>query len=93
MVTLNPFKTLDTLRSDGLDLGKFSKLFAVMVKFITPLLIIFVEIMGVLGKLEAYGKNYWSIIITSILLILLSIILFFTFFYKQDCGSNEDEKI
>ncbi|MBE5742241.1 MAG: sodium-dependent transporter [Clostridiales bacterium] len=89
--TVNPMKTLNALKNDGLDLGAFSKIFVIMVKFVTPLLILLVEIMGVIGKLQSYGNIYWSIIITSLLLIAICVIVFFAFFYKKDCGTNADE--
>lgn len=94
-VTANPFKTLDNLKNDGLDLHPlFGGIFAVMVKYVTPLLILFIEIVGVLTRVvPALGGtiNFWFTIGFAVLLAVLSIIVYFVAFVNQDTGTNEDE--
>ena len=88
---LNPFNTLRALEDDGLKLGKFGKFFAIMIKYITPLLIIFVEIMGIVGKIESEGLKYWWVIGASILLLAIAVAVYFIFFRKGETGTNQDE--
>ena len=88
---LNPFSTLRALEDDGLKLGKFGKFFAVMIKYVTPLLILFVEIMGIMGKIKSEGVKYWWVIIFSIILVAIAVIVYFIFFKNTDTGCNLDE--
>ena len=90
--TLNPLETLNTLESEGISLGFFGKIFAVMVKYVTPLLIGFVEIMGVIGKIKSEGAHYWWVVGFAILVIAIVIISYFIFLKDKDCGCNLDEK-
>lgn len=87
----NPFNTLRALEDDGLKLGKFGKFFVVMLKYITPLLIVFVEIMGVIGKIGSEGVKYWWVIGFSVLLLVVAIAVYFIFFRNTETGTNEDE--
>lgn len=91
-LTANPMNTLRTLESEDLKLGKFGKIFAIMVKYVTPLLIIFVEISGVVGKISSEGAHYWWVIGFALGIIALLIVTYFTFFHKKDCGTNADEE-
>lgn len=87
----NPMKTFKTLKDDGLELGWFGKVFAFMVKYIAPLLILFIEIFGVIGKIQANGSHYWWVIIFSLLLVVVSLVIYFVWFKKGDTGCNADE--
>jgi NSS family neurotransmitter:Na+ symporter len=88
---LNPFNTYRALEEDGLKLGKFGKFFSIMIKYVTPLLILFVEIMGVIGKVQTEGAKYWWVIGFSLLLFAIAIAVYFIFFKKTDTGCNLDE--
>jgi NSS family neurotransmitter:Na+ symporter len=94
-VTANPFKTLDNLKKDGLELHPvFGNIFAVMVKYVTPVLILFIEIVGVLTRVvPALGGNvnFWFTIGFALLLAVISIVVYFIAFYKRDTGTNADE--
>ena len=71
--------------------GGFTKIFAFMIKYVGPLLILFIEIFGIIGKIKANGSQYWWIIVFSVLLIAVSAIVYFTFFKNAYTGANEDE--
>lgn len=88
---LNPFNTLRALEEDGLDLGKFGKFFVVMLKYVTPLLILFVEVAGVIGKIGQEGSKYWWVIVFSLVLLLVGVIVYFAFLKNRETGCNADE--
>lgn len=92
--TVSPMKTFRTLKEDGLDLGVFGKIFAVMVKYVTPLLILVVEIFGVKDILfpnGAFNKNGLGVVLTAYGLLALSIAIYYIFFKNRDTGCNADE--
>ncbi len=91
---LNPFNTLRALENDGLKLGKFGKFFVVMLKYVTPLLILFLEVAGIVGKFSEYGAqglNFIWIIISSIILMGIGVAVYFVFFKNTETGCNADE--
>jgi NSS family neurotransmitter:Na+ symporter len=91
---LNPFNTLRALEEDGLSLGKFGKFFAIMVKYVTPLLILFLEIFGIKGKFAEYsvlGLDFIWVLGASILLMGIGIAAYFAFFKNTETGCNADE--
>ena len=88
---INPMHTFRELDKDGLKLGGLGKIFAFMVKYVGPLLILFIEIFGVIGKVKDNGVNYWWVVVFSLVLIVISIVVYFVFFKKVDTGCNEDE--
>lgn len=91
---LNPMNTFRALEEDGLQLGKFGKIFAVMVKFVTPLLILFVEVMGIISQYNTYqadGLNFLYVVAFGLLLIAIACAVYFIFFKKTDTGCNADE--
>lgn len=88
---ISPLKTYRDLEEDGLTLGKFGKIFAFMVKFVGPLLIIFIEIFGVIDKIKTEGTSYWWIVGFSMLMLIVSIVVYFVFFVNKETGSNQDE--
>lgn len=92
--TANPMKTYDTLEADGLKLGAFGKVFAIMVKYVTPLLILVVEIFGVKELLftsEGFNSNGLGVVLTAYGLLALSIAVYYTCFKNRDTGCNADE--
>ncbi len=90
-VTANPFKTLDNLKKDGLELHPvFGNIFAVMIKYVTPLLILVIEVAGLITNINK-SVNFWFTIGFGILLAVISIVVYFIAFYKRDTGTNADE--
>ncbi len=92
--TPNPLKTFKTLEEDGLSLGKFGKVFAVMVKYVTPALILVVEIFGVKDIIwpdNVFSKNGLGIVITAYALLALAAVVYFVWLAKRETGCNADE--
>ena len=94
-VTFKPKATLRMLTNDGLELHPvFGNIFAVMVKYVTPVLILFIEVVGVLTRVvPALGGDlhFLFTIGFAVLLAVISIVVYFIAFYKKDTGTNVDE--
>ena len=90
---LSPMRTFRALKDDGLDVGWFTKIFAFMVKYVGPALILFVEVFGIIGKINKEGVHYWWVIVFSLILIVISLIVYFVLFVNNETGNNEDELV
>ncbi len=90
----NPMYLDKALKKDGLDLGWLSKFFVVMVKYVTPVLIMVVEIFGVVefifpkGQFSADGLG---VVLSAYAIFAIIIATYFIFFKKTDTGTNADE--
>lgn len=80
----------NNLQNDGLKLGKFNKPFAIMVKYVTPVLILFLDIAGIITNVSKNPK-YWFVVGFALLLIVVSIVIYFVFLKRTDTGTNLDE--
>ncbi len=94
-LTFNPFKTRDMLSNDGLELHPaFANIFAIMVKYVTPVLILFIEVVGVLTRVVPSLGGDISFLFTigfAVILAVISIVLYFTIFINRNTGTNADE--
>lgn len=81
------------LSKDGLKLGSFGNFFSVMVKYVTPIIIISLEVLGIMGNVNKYGNSYWLIVGSAYALLLACVVLYFVFFKNKDCGNNADELV
>ena len=88
------------IEAGGSAMGVFGKIFAVMVKYVSPLLIAIVEIFGVFDLIMPAGDNGrafdadgLAIVLTAFGLLIIGIVLYFLFFRNTETGTNEDEKI
>ena len=91
---INPMNTYRALKEDGLDLGKATKIFAVMVKYVTPILILLLEIFGIrakFGEYSALNLNFIWVLLGAVLLMGIGIAVYFIFFRNSYTGTNEDE--
>lgn len=91
---LNPFNTLRALEEDGLQIGKLGKFFAIMVKYVTPLLILLLEVFGIIAKFGEYsakGLNFVWVLGASVLLMTIGVVVYFVFFRNTETGCNADE--
>ncbi len=94
---LNPAFLNKALESDGLNLGWFGKVFAVMVKYVTPLLIIIVEVFGVVefifpsNKGGNFDENGLGVVLTAYAICAVCILVYFIFFKNSETGVNADE--
>ncbi len=96
--TLSPFVLSKKLNDDGLKLGKFSKIFAVMLKYVTPLLILVVEVFGVIefiapvtDGVRQFSLNGLGIVLTAYGICAVAICLYFLLWKKKETGYNIDE--
>ncbi|MBP5467378.1 MAG: sodium-dependent transporter, partial [Clostridia bacterium] len=92
--TFNPMKTYRALTEDGLNLGKFGKVFAVAIKYVTPLFIVMVGIFGVkeiLFRDKVFDVNGLGIILSAYGIFAIAVVLYFVFFKKSYTGCNADE--
>ncbi len=96
----NPLLLSVDLINDGLNLGIFQKVFAVMIKYVTPILIIVVEFFGVrdvlfptdsVTGLRVFDVNGLGIVLTAVGLLIASIVVYMIFFKNTDTGCNADE--
>lgn len=86
----SPKTLLNNLKEDGLDLGKFGMIFAVMVKYVTPVLVLFLDIAGIITNVTK-NPNYWFIVGFALLLVGACTAFYFAFLRKGDLGNNELE--
>ena len=82
--------TTTLLKNDGLDLGKFSTVFVVMAKYITPVLILALQIIGITNNIIA-NINYVYIVAFAGIILALLIVLYFVLYKKTETGENADE--
>ncbi len=95
----NPMFLAKKLDEEGLKLGWFNKIFAVMVKYVTPLLILVVEVFGVIdiilpksaNGVRIFSGNGLGIVITAYALCAVAIAVYFIFFKNGETGENADE--
>ena len=84
-------KAADEIESDGsTKLGKFKPFYIVMVRYITPLLIALIEVMGIYNSTHNNPK-YWWVVGFAYGLVALCAIVYFAFFKNVDTGTNADE--
>lgn len=96
----NPTFLCKSLEEEGLKLGWFSKIFAVMIKYVTPLLIIVVEIFGVIEFIfpiqkgvRVFSLNGLGIVLSAYGICAICVLIYFIFFKNKDTGENADELI
>ena len=65
-----------------------ASIYAVMVKFVTPALILIVEIFGVKNEID--GGNA-PVVIAAYALIAVCVAVYFIFFHNTETGTNDDE--
>ena len=88
---LKPKKAIAEMESEGTRFPAWlRKIYPVFVKFITPALIIIVQISGIYSELKAGNIG---IVLLSCGLIALCLVLYFVFFVNAYTGTNEDEKV
>ncbi len=91
-ITANPMKTLRTLNENGLSLGKIEKVYVIMLKFVTPLFILFMDVMGIITNVTK-NSTYWWVIVFALLLVGVCALVYFIFLKNSYTGTNKDEKL
>lgn len=88
---IKPEKAIKEIEAGGTKLpGWLKKLFPVMIKFITPTLILIVEIGGVSSEIS--NGNY-AVIIFALALVLIGFVVYNLFLKNSNTGTNQDENI
>lgn len=86
------------LEEEGLTLGRFGNIFAFMVKYVTPLFIAVIEIVGIIDVVfptwdgqRTFSINGLIVILTAVALLIVALVLYFVFLKKKQTGTNNDE--
>ena len=88
---IKPENMLADLENSGTTLpGWLKKVFPFMTRYLTPLLILIVEISGIVSEIES---NNIAVVVFALILIVISIVLYFLFLKNSETGTNADEKI
>ncbi len=87
---VKPLGAMQEMEDEGATLGFLKKVFPVMVRFITPALILVVEIGGIISKIR---DGQWFVVVAAYLLLGLAAGAYFLFFKKRETGTNADEAI
>ena len=88
----------DKLEAEGLKLGKAGKIFAFMVKYVTPILIAVIEVFGVIDIVfpadngtRNFSAGGLTIVLTAYAVLIAAVIVYFIFLKNKETGFNEDE--
>lgn len=87
---IKPENALDEMNEGETKISGFlRKVYPPMIKFITPALILIIEIFGIFDEIKA--KHYMTVIF-AYALVLVCIAVYFAFLRNSHTGTNEDEK-
>lgn len=91
-------KAADEIESSGTNLGWFKKVFIIMTKFVTPILIAVIEIFGVIDLIlpkgadgRVFSADGLGIVLTAYALLAICVLVYFLFFRNSETGTNDDE--
>lgn len=88
---IKPDQAVAELREDGTRFPKWLAIvFSVMIRYITPLLILVVEIGGLKSEIE---QGNIAVIVVAYALVAICAVVYFLFFRNRYTGTNEDEKL
>ena len=88
---IKPENAIKEMRQSGTKMSDtLAKVYSLFVKYITPLLIIVVEIGGLKSEIE--GGNI-AVIIAALILMAICIAVYYIFFMNTETGTNKDEKL
>lgn len=87
-------KSLSEIKSEGVSFGKLEGIVAVMIKFITPVLIGLIEVFGIIDLVfpeGVFSANGLGVAIVSYALVGVLVAIYFALLKNTDTGSNETE--
>ncbi len=88
---IKPRAAIGEMEVEGTHFPKWlRKVYPLMIRFITPLLILVVEIGGLVTEIK---NDNVAVVIFAYGLVIVSILLYFLFFAKTYTGTNADEKL
>ena len=87
---IKPKNAIAEIEESGTPFGFLRKIFPIMVRFVTPLLIIVVEIGGVVTKIRA---GQWFVVVAAYALLAIAAVAYFIFCKNAETGTNADEEL
>lgn len=91
------FKFLsDKLQEEGLDLGKLNLVFAFLIKYVAPILILGIDVVGLIDNAfpgHVFALDGLVIELIGIALVGILIAIYFLFVAKKNTGDNESETL
>ena len=88
---ITPKRAVAEIEAEGTHMASWlKKVYAVMIRFVTPALILIVEIGGLQSEIAA-GNT--AVIVFAYALVALCVVAYFAFFRNRDTGTNADEKL
>ncbi len=95
---IGPRRAVKEMEEDGQRLGFLRGIYQVMVKYITPLFILVIEVFGVFDLIfpakegsRSFSANGLGITLFAYLLLTVGVVIYFVFFRNRDTGCNADE--
>lgn len=88
---ITPKRAVAEIEAEGTHMaGWLKKVYAVMIRFVTPALILIVEIGGLQSEIAAGNI---AVVVFAYALVALCVAAYFAFFRNKDTGTNADEKL
>ena len=87
---IGPKTAMDEMEDGATRLGFLRKIYPTMVRFVTPALILVVEIGGIVAKIR---DGYWFVVVAAYGLLAVAAAVYFLFFRKGNTGTNADEEL
>ena len=87
---IKPKNAMAEMEEGGTPLGFVRKIFPLMVRFVTPILILVVEIGGIVTKIRA---GQWFVVVAAYALLAIAAVAYFIFCKNADTGTNADEEL
>ena len=88
---ITPRRAVAEIEAGGTPMaGWLKKVYAIMIRFVTPALILIVEIGGLQSEIAAGNV---AVIVFAYALVALCVVAYFLFFRNRDTGTNADEKL
>lgn len=88
---ITPRRAVAEIEAGGTPMASWlKKVYAVMIRFVTPALILIVEIGGLQSEIAAGNV---AVVVFAYALVALCVVAYFAFFRSTDTGTNADEKL
>lgn len=88
---LKPEVAIREMREEGTVISDtLARVYTIFVKYITPLLIIVIEIGGLKSEIQAGNIG---VVVTAVVLMLICIAVYFRFYVNAYTGTNDDERL
>lgn len=91
---IGPKQAIREIQEEGVSFGKLEGVVSIMLKFITPLLILIIEVFGVIDLIFPQGvfsANGLGVALVSYCLLGILVIIYFALLKNIETGTNESE--